>query len=70
MWGGPSTSCTPARRDQRSLTTPVSDAKVRAPFLELAGPHRRRLSMNLQTAKAHGQTIPQSHLLRADGVIQ
>jgi len=51
------------------LTTPVSDAKVRASFLELAGPHRRRLSINLKTAKALGLTIPQSHKLRADGVI-
>jgi len=28
------------------------------------------LSINLKTAKAHEQTIPQSHLLRADQVIQ
>jgi hypothetical protein len=52
------------------LTTPVSDAKVRAPFLELAGPHRRRLSINLKTVKALGQTIPESLLGRADEVIQ
>jgi ABC-type uncharacterized transport system substrate-binding protein len=52
------------------LTTPVSDAKVRAPLLELAGPHRRRLSINLKTAKALGLTIPQSVLGRADQVIE
>jgi putative ABC transport system substrate-binding protein len=33
------------------LTTPASDAKVRASFLELAGPHRRRLSINLKTTR-------------------
>jgi ABC-type uncharacterized transport system substrate-binding protein len=52
------------------LSTPVSDAKVRAPLLELAGPHRRRLSINLDTAKALGLTIPQSVLGRADQVIE
>jgi hypothetical protein len=52
------------------LTTPVSDAKVRAPFFELAGPHRRRLSTTLKTAKAPGLTILPSLLGRADEVIQ
>src|SRR3990172_1841716 len=32
MWPGRSTCCTPWPRDPRRLTTPVSDAKVRAPF--------------------------------------
>jgi len=70
MWGGRSTSCTRWRRDPRRLTTPVSDAKVRAPLLELAGPHRRRLSITLKTAKAPGLTIPPSLLGRVDAVIQ
>jgi putative ABC transport system substrate-binding protein len=52
------------------LTTLASDAKVRAPFLELAGPHRRRLSINLKTVKALGLTIPPSLLARADEVIR
>jgi hypothetical protein len=42
-WVGRSTSSIPWRRDQRPLTPLASDAKVRAPFLELAGPHRGRL---------------------------
>src|SRR3972149_2488998 len=32
MWPGRSTCCTPRPRDPRRLTTPGSDAKVRAPF--------------------------------------
>jgi len=47
----------------------VSDAKVRAPLLELAGPHRRRVSINLKTAIAFGLTVPQPILARADEVI-
>jgi len=39
-------------------------------LLELAGPHRRRLSINLKTAKTLGLTIPESLLQRADDVIQ
>jgi hypothetical protein len=52
------------------MTTLASGANVRAPFLELAGLNRRRLSIGLETAKAPGLTIPQSHLLPADGLIQ
>jgi len=39
-------------------------------LLELAGPHRRRLSITLKTAKAPGLTIPPSLLGRVDAVIQ
>ena len=69
MWAGRSTCCIPWRRDQRRLTTLASDAKVKAPFLEIVGPHRRRLRINLNTAKALSLTLPQSLLLRADEVI-
>jgi hypothetical protein len=52
------------------LTTLAPDAKVRGPFLQLAGPHRRRLRINLDTATALGPTIPQSVLGRADQIIE
>ncbi len=39
-------------------------------MLGLAGPHRRRLSINLKAAKALGLTIPQSLLGWADQIIQ
>jgi hypothetical protein len=70
MWAGRSTSCTRWRRDQHRLTTLASDAKVRAPCPEFAGPHRRRLRINLDTATALGPTIPQSVLGRADQIIE
>jgi hypothetical protein len=44
----------------------VSDAKVKAPFLDLAGLHRRKVSIDLKTAKAPRLTIPRSVLARAD----
>jgi hypothetical protein len=52
------------------LTTLASEAKVRALCLELAGPYRRRLRIDPDTAKAPGLTIPPSLLQRADEVIQ
>jgi hypothetical protein len=36
---------------RRPLTTPASEAKVRAPFLEPAAPHRRRVSIDHYAAE-------------------